>query len=321
MKKHPSVLFEGQTIAVLRNEALEAEKLGCLTDKQLAVIHSQKWFRFLIPARYNGLALTLPEILRVEEGLSWIDGSVGWVVTLCSGAAWFVGFGNQEFIKTFIDDKDLCIAGSGAVGIAERERFGFRISGSWKYASGALHATVFTVNCMDLETQEVSSFFLLPNEVTVRRTWNAMGMIATGSHSFEVKDKLIGADRQFIIEPEHAVLKDPVYQYPFLPLAEATLAVNISGMALRFIELSETYGAKSMVPFPRYREVFFDVTDKNLLSKVSIVSHDLVKASRDIVNDLYSQCGLSAANKESEINRVWRNFHTAVQHSLFQKKL
>lgn len=312
--------FDSTIISVLRGESFEAEKLGRLTDNQLRLIRAQKWFKLFVPTTHGGLGLTLPEALRVEEKLSWIDGSIGWVITLCSGAGWFVGFSNQQFIKTLTDDDNFCIAGSGAVGTAHKEPTGFRINGSWKYASGSLHATAFTVNCMIAETKEVSSFFLLPHEVTVHRTWNSMGMIATGSHSFEVKDQLVGPERQFIISPERAVLKEPVYQYPFLQFAETTLAVNLSGMALRFIELSQGYGAKSSVAFDHYRDAFFDAVDKNRLLQVSAVSHDLVKASRDIVNDLYSQCGLGAANKDTEINRVWRNFHTAAQHSLFQKR-
>jgi hypothetical protein len=56
-----------------------------------------------------------------------------------------------------------------------------------------------------------------------------------------------------------------------------------------------------------------------LLLEVSKVSHDLVRISRDIVNWLYPLQGLKAADKTTEINRVWRNFHTAAQHSLFKK--
>ncbi|MEJ0030208.1 MAG: hypothetical protein WDO15_07490 [Bacteroidota bacterium] len=95
-------------------------------------------------------------------------------------------------------------------------------------------------------------------------------------------------------------------RYPFLQLAETTLAVNLSGMALRFIELS---GIKTN-PLDSYRKNFFEHPG-------SETSHALVKASRDIVNEIYPSLGLSAADKSTEINRVWRNFHTAAQHSLF----
>ncbi len=55
------------------------------------------------------------------------------------------------------------------------------------------------------------------------------------------------------------------------------------------------------------------------LQQVSLVSHQLARSSRDLINDLYSFCGLEAADIRTEMNRVWRNFHTAAQHSLFSR--
>jgi hypothetical protein len=41
-----------------------------------------------------------------------------------------------------------------------------------------------------------------------------------------------------------------------------------------------------------------------------------VAASRHAVDTLYPYCGLVAASADSDINRVWRDFHTASQHAL-----
>jgi hypothetical protein len=56
-----------------------------------------------------------------------------------------------------------------------------------------------------------------------------------------------------------------------------------------------------------------------VLSEVSKVSHQLVHHARESINLLYPMCGLSAAATDQEINRVWRNFHTAGQHTLFNQ--
>ena len=58
-----------------------------------------------------------------------------------------------------------------------------------------------------------------------------------------------------------------------------------------------------------------------MLNEISNLSQGLVTRCRDLVNDLYPYCGLEAANTQNEINRVWRNFHTAGQHSLFRNRL
>src|SRR6185437_5279658 len=101
-----------------------------------------------------------PEMVRLEEDISRVDGSTGWTVTLCSGAGWFAGFfptgpvgqsvspASEELTRLFSDPR-LCIAGSGAAtGEAHLVSGSYRISGRWAYASGSPHATAFTANCV-----------------------------------------------------------------------------------------------------------------------------------------------------------------------------
>jgi hypothetical protein len=42
----------------------------------------------------------------------------------------------------------------------------------------------------------------------------------------------------------------------------------------------------------------------------------LVNAGRDAVDAVYPLCGLHAADARSDINRVWRDLHTASQHAM-----
>jgi hypothetical protein len=52
------------------------------------------------------------------------------------------------------------------------------------------------------------------------------------------------------------------------------------------------------------------------LAGVSNTSKQLAKTARECVDTLYPYCGLVAAARPSEINQVWRDLHTASQHSL-----
>src|SRR5207249_2863153 len=122
----------------------EAEQSGGLHPVQLAVIYEQRWFNLFVPKSCGGLELSLPEGLNIEEGLAWADGSTGWTVTLCSGANWFIGFLQPEISKDLFKNHQVCFAGSGrASGIASVTATGYEITGCWKYASGAPHATAF----------------------------------------------------------------------------------------------------------------------------------------------------------------------------------
>jgi len=356
---HPSEFLPAIVTDQIRNDAFTAEQEKNLTAAQRDVIHEQKWLNMYVPKAYGGLGLSLPEILRIEEGLSWADGSTAWVVTLCSGAAWFIGFLNNDLAKNiFMNDKVL-FAGSGAVtGIATKTLRGYEIEGYWKYATGSLFATVFTVNCQIREngvllvhadgTPVVQSFLLKKDEVIVHKTWSSMGMVATGSHSIEIKNVIAPFDRTFIIQPAHTTLTDPIFKYPFLQLAETTLGANLSGMTCRFFDLcaaifskkngaGEIYFQKlrdNIVMLDELRSAFYNKTDEAwqtlvsdsiipdvMLNEVSNLSQRLVTRCRDLLNDLYPYCGLEAANTQNEINRVWRNFHTAGQHGLFRSQV
>lgn len=338
----------------LRNDAYEAEQRKTLHERQYAIILSQNWFNLYVPHVFGGLELPLPEILRIEEGIAWADASSAWVVTLCSGAAWFVGFLDRSLASGLFKSNSVCFAGSGALtGIADRTSGGYEINGYWPYATGSLFATAFTVNCLVRENGRqvyvadgsplVNSFVLMRDEVKIHPTWHAMGMVATGSHSIEVKNVTIPASRSFIIHADHAVLENPVFRYPFLQLAETTLTVNLSGMACRFLDLCGVVSAEknndmlagkiseSGERLKHARNIFYRQSDnawhslvtgreipKPLLADVSNASHALVDCSREVIGMLYPYLGLEAADTGNEMNRIWRNFHTAGQHGLFR---
>jgi hypothetical protein len=66
--------------------------------------------------------------------------------------------------------------------------------------------------------------------------WKYIGMIATGSDAYKVENLYVDKKPCFKIDAA-AVIDALLYTYPFLQLAEATLAANISGMAVHFIDL------------------------------------------------------------------------------------
>ncbi|RDC56067.1 acyl-CoA dehydrogenase [Pedobacter chinensis] len=338
-----------------------SEEMGKLHPEVLEVAYQENWFKLFVPEVYGGAGKKLPEILRLEEDLAEADGSLGWTITLCAGAAWFAGFLNPELAKEVFADREVCFAGSGAIGgTAVETNKGYLINGHWKYASGALHATIFTANCIlknedgtDILDEdgnpEVKSFILKKDEVEILAGWSYFGLIATGSHAFEVKNLEVPGNRTFKINNDIKVA-DEGFDYPFLQLAETTLAVNSLGMANHFIKLVEDsffsrsglkrYSENQIEFFTgeldrckkeirELRVEFYKAFDQSwqelisngaasaeILTKVSLLSRKLAHSCRNATDTLFPYCGLEAAKKESEINRVWRDIHTASQHAL-----
>ena len=355
--KHPSTLLKPEWVNIIRDNAAEAERLGKLHPAQLQLVYEQQWFNLLAPAVYGGLQTPLPHLIKLEEALSWADGSLGWVVTLCCGAGWFGGFIDPTIAQQVYSDKQACLAGSGApTGTATITGNGYIINGSWKYASGVHHATYITVNCNIMDdgnpvlipdgTQLILPFVLDRKDVQLQSGWKYIGMIATGSDAYSVENLYIDKNRCFKIEPAAAVINAPLYTYPFFQLAEATLAANLSGMAVHFTDLCVPAFANKATNIRRVNEanvvlmnealqsataslnqaraeLFAAVEaswnkpeDEALLKNVSSTSRVLAKVSRECVDELYPYCGLLAASPDTEINRVWRDLHTAGQHAL-----
>jgi alkylation response protein AidB-like acyl-CoA dehydrogenase len=357
---HPSVWLDQNVVAQLRTYAAEAERNRILHPLQLDLIYDNKWFKMFVPAQYGGAGMSLTDALHKEESLAYADGSTAWVVTLCAGAGWFIGFIDANVADSIFTNDHVCVAGSGGItGYAEETVDGYVIKGQWKYASGALHATAFTMNCLLTRngapifntngSPQIVTVILRSDEVKVTDTWCKMGMIATASHSFEVKNVRVPHERSFVIDAKEAVLKDIIYHYPFLQFAETTLAVNMSGMALRFIDLCEEIcndnafkqstqhaGFSAVIRQNKntlndLRNIFYNTVAASwkalqqnntmpveMCSDVSRCSQQLVQQARTCVNQLYPHCGLTAASTDTEINRVWRNIHTAGQHILFK---
>lgn len=347
---HPSTVIDPDVATQLRDLGLAAEQLKELHPIQLEIIYREKWFQLFVPKSKGGLELTLPEILRLEEALAWIDGSLGWTVTLCAGAGWFIGFMDPQLTdKVFIDEK-VCLGGSGKPsGVAKKTKDGYEINGFWNYSTGAPHTTGFTANCIIEENGKllpgengeplIRPFLFHRDEVVIHDNWKVMGMVATASQAFEVKQLKVSEDRMFMPDGEHTVIDSPIFKYPFMPFAEATLAINISGMIMRFLDLCEVYFNKKVSStvlaelkaanrnIAKCRiDLYTSVSaswnmcinsqsiNSELLENITTSCRQLVGTARNIVNQLYPCCGLTALDPASEINRLWRNFHTACQH-------
>jgi len=338
----------------IRTGAAAAEAAGFLVPDQQTLIHQKGWLKMLAPRLAGGTEMPLPQVVRLEEEIAEADGSVGWVVTLCAGAGWFAGFLSPDTAREIIATPNVCLAGSGApTGFADKEGEGYRITGRWDIASGAPMATHFTLNAILRDSgrpllgedgaPRIRAFVVPAGQVVVEPTWGSFGMKGTASHSYRVEGAWLPASWGFTIDPAHATVPGTLYRFPFMLLAWVTLAANLSGMARHFLQLAqETVAARrqpsasaqdavaqAAMALEGARECMYALLDQawaqaeggniaaELDAQLREASMALVFSARRAVGNTYPYCGLRAAQEDSDINRVWRDFHTASQHALF----
>lgn len=197
--------------------------------------------------------------------------------------------------------------------------------------------------------QQIRAFIVPAALVTVVPGWNSTGLRATATHGFVLDDVLVPTRQAFDIRPDAATAPGPLYRFPFVSLAWVTLAANLSGMARHFMALAvETVAqrwpvingesarpnahrvlAEAQRHFETERERFYEALDAAWAKvcagrplpaadqqTLADVSRALVTAARRGVDEIYPCCGLLAADERSELNRVWRDLHTASQHAM-----
>ncbi len=220
----------------------------CLTDEQLTLSYRRKWFKLWVPKELGGEELTLIEGVRFLENLAYLDGSLGWTVTLCAGANLFVGFIDREKGDEVFKDERVCLGGSGMLnGQATIVEGGYLVSGQWRYATGALHLTHFTANVQvfdangplvdGVDNPVYITIFVDSKEVHIIKDWCTFGLESTASHSFMMDNVFVPQNQIYSLRPDCATRKEILYQYPFMPFAEVTLLANYMGMFSRFLDL------------------------------------------------------------------------------------
>lgn len=235
-------------LALIRQESLAAESRGALTDPVLELIYARGWLRVLEPAACNGLEWELPRVVRLFEALAYADGNVGWCVNLGAGANLFAGYLATPTAKALFSDARTWCAGSGAVsGKAGKAQGGFWLSGEWKYASGAAHATHFTCNAFLLDEDHrpitaggkpvFRSFIVPAAKVQVHDSWHVTGLKATSSHDFRIDKVFVPDAETFSLCEPSPFAAAPLFRFPFEVMAVVNMAVLPIGMALHLMEL------------------------------------------------------------------------------------
>jgi len=329
-------------------DALDFKK-PIFSKEVLEWIAKENLWNLWVPKSYGGLEMSLSEGLKKLRSVAKVDGSLGWTVTLCSGANFFVGNLPKEIAEDiFIDlEKPVCFGGSGGVfGTAEKDGNGYVISGIWKYATGAPYLTHFTLNAKIQEnghdviqkdgTPMIRSFLLHKNQVEIIEDWQTMGLKATATHSFKVEEQWIPEKYSFVYNEVHQ--PHPIFKVNFSLFADLTLWVNYLGMAEHFLEEAKIIGGSTkdnnqlktyiekgdslLVDFAAEIEKSIEQGYTFSEKYINTVHHEASKSvqllSRGILGT-YPSLGILASTENHVLNQVFRDYFTATQHHIFRK--
>jgi alkylation response protein AidB-like acyl-CoA dehydrogenase len=317
-------------------------------------------FRLKLPRQYGGAELDHVTHFRIVEDFAAIDASVAWLLAIANEFATCAGYLPREGAdEIFGADSAALLAGA----VKSREDDvrpvpgGYRISGRWALASGCVDATWFAAAgaigppstpgpatpAHDLR------FFLLPaSDVTILRTWNALGLRATASHDFSVTAACVSEHRQFSINYTNSELPGALWRGNLRTQlgAPAAVALGIARAAIdALVELAcdttplysqaplqDRHGVQALVgraeAAVRGARAFLyetlsalwdtqsrgDVPAAGLLVERDLAVVHAVQRSAEAVGWMYDAAGSSAVYTDSRLERCFRDIHVLTQH-------
>lgn len=302
---------------------------------------NERLYKLFLSEDFGGRNESLPSAIELIRQLSYEDGDLGWMVAIGTGGNYFCGYFDQEYAKELYFPANSLVAGSGATtGIAKRVDGGWMVSGSWKYASGCNHASVFTFNTLKEGTEDKITVAIEPTNVQIHHDWTGIGLKSSDTHSVSVKDVFV-PDNHTFYWTELKKVSHPIQNYPFLEFAVLCFLPVVDGILKRMFDHAYHIFESRCWDSEKLDVLKDSMTDrwdiiKNLADR-SWGAHlkndlDLEENARlidlclehnhqcrSVATELFGLLGMAVLYEEHPVNKCFRDLLVASQHSLLKK--
>jgi indole-3-acetate monooxygenase len=326
------------------------DREGRLAEPVVDAFHREGLLGMWTPRSIRGgLELDPISSLQVIENVSYGDPSAGWVLMAASlaigtGAAYL---GDATVRELFSGNRLPVIAGQGTrPGKAIPHDGGFRLSGTWSFASGIKHAThIHTLGI--IETTGEPRIFVLPVEkAKLVDNWDVLGLRATGSIDYQIESVYVPEEYTHFAFSESPKRGGELYTLGIIGFAVICHSGWACGIARRMLDeltaivrskvgragslgdstaFQEAY-AKAEMTYRSARalvyETWNDVMDAlQSGKKLSVRQHTLVRlalanmtwSAQEVAAFVYKTAG-TVALRAGTLQRLFRDMHAGTQH-------
>jgi alkylation response protein AidB-like acyl-CoA dehydrogenase len=241
---------------LVERDSARIEAGKALTPEVLEALHGNALFRTLLPRAYHGEEVKLSSFFRMQEVISAADGSTGWCLCQASGCSFAAAYMTPEAAWEIWGDPRSVLAWGFGTGTARVVPGGYRVSGTWGFASGNRHASWMGGHCKIVEpdgssrknpdgSQAERTMLVRREKVRFHDVWDVVGLRGTNSDTYTYDD--------LFVPEEHSVCRDsdeerridsPLYKFTTTNLyASGFAGVSIGiarGMLDAFTDMAKT---------------------------------------------------------------------------------
>jgi len=193
---------------LLDEHGAEMDRRRELTPEVVEALVGQDMLRLLLPQSLGGQELHLLEYCKTTEALAWADASVGWFINQSnvSSATSAAAMPPEAAASVFGDPRDgLAWGARHSKSKAIRVEGGYRLSGTWSFASGGRHTRWLGAHSaiqnpdgtphVRYGRPDDRSFVFLRRDARITDDWHVLGLRGTGSDTYTVEDLFVPDER------------------------------------------------------------------------------------------------------------------------------
>lgn len=191
----------GRITPLLRASSQANEEAGRLMPEVEQALRESGAYKIGLPVKLGGYEFSPRQQIEAIAQVSYADASTGWVLLAVQMATGTLG-GWIDFDaarKFFPPTGDIALfAGQGSrPGTAVKVDGGYRLSGSWQFASGLYQASHIHTAALVEGTAEIRIFNLPKEEATLADNWDVMGLRATGSIDYTIQNIFVPEEHTY----------------------------------------------------------------------------------------------------------------------------
>ncbi|NQW50374.1 MAG: acyl-CoA dehydrogenase [Rhodospirillales bacterium] len=189
---------------LLDQHGAEMDRRRELTPEVVAALIDQDMLRLLLPRSLGGHELPLLEFCKTVEAIAWADASVGWFVNQSNvSSATSAAAMPRETAAAIFGDPGVGLAWGARHGNSKAIRVegGYRLSGTWSFASGGRHTTWMGAHSAVQNPDgtphqrhgrpDDRSFVFKRTDAAIVDDWFVLGLRGTGSDTYTVENLFI----------------------------------------------------------------------------------------------------------------------------------